>query len=111
MRVLITGGGGFLGQKLAHALAARGTILGESISAMELIDVLPPAKVDANFPVSVEARDISDPALLVESFSHKPDVVWHLAAVVSGAAEADLDLGMRVNLQGTLNVFEGARSA
>ena len=40
-----------------------------------------------------------------------PDVVWHLAAVVSGAAEADLDLGMRVNLQGTLNVFEGARSA
>ena len=111
MRVLITGGGGFLGQKLAHALAARGTILGESISAMELIDVLPPAKVGANFPVSVEARDISDPALLVESFSHKPDVVWHLAAVVSGAAEADLDLGMRVNLQGTLNVFEGARSA
>ena len=39
MRVLITGGGGFLGQKLAHALAARATILGESISAMELIDV------------------------------------------------------------------------
>jgi nucleoside-diphosphate-sugar epimerase len=65
MRVLITGGGGFLGQKLAHALAARGAILGELISAMELIDVLPPAKVDANFPASVEARDISDPAQAV----------------------------------------------
>ncbi len=86
MRVLITGGGGFLGQKLAHALAARGTILGESISAMELIDVLPPAKVGANFPVSVEARDISDPALLVESFSHKPDVVWQRRTWILGCA-------------------------
>ena len=111
MRVLITGGGGFLGQKLAKALAAAGTIDGHDITAMELVDVVPPAMVDADFPVLAHAYDISDATPVIKSFSHKPDYVWHLAAVVSGAAEADLDLGMRVNLQGTINIFEGARSA
>lgn len=111
MRVLITGGGGFLGQKLARALVARGQIRGRAITAMELVDLVPPAKVKADFPVETHARDIADAAAMAESFRHKPDVVWHLAAVVSGAAEADLDLGLRVNLHGTLNIFEAARGA
>ena len=111
MRVLITGGGGFLGQKLAHALAVRGKIGGRAITAMELVDLTPPQPVTADFPVSTHACDIADPAALAERFRHKPDVVWHLAAVVSGAAEADLDLGMRVNLHGVLNLLEAARGA
>jgi len=111
MRVLITGGAGFLGQKLAHALAKAGRIDGHEITAMELVDVVAPAKVDAGFPVLAHAYDISDAAPVAASFAHKPDYVWHLAAVVSGAAEADFDLGMRVNLRGTMNIFEGARGA
>ncbi len=111
MRVLITGGGGFLGQKLAKALAARGEVRGRAITAMELIDLAPPTRITAGFPVECHARDITDATALAESFRHKPDVVWHLAAVVSGAAEADFDLGLRVNLQGTLNIFQAARQA
>lgn len=111
MRVLITGGGGFLGQKLAHALVRRGQIRGRAITAMDLVDVVPPARVSADIPVETHARDISDPAALAESFRHKPDIVWHLAAVVSGAAEADMDLGYRVNLTGSWNIFEAARAA
>jgi nucleoside-diphosphate-sugar epimerase len=111
MRVLITGGGGFLGQKLAHALAASGKIAGQSITAMELVDVVPPAEVRADFPVLAHAYDVSDPAMVAKSFAHKPDYVWHLAAVVSGAAEADLDLGLRVNLTGTFNILHAARHA
>lgn len=111
MRVLITGGGGFLGQKLARALVASGKIDGHDITAMELIDVVPPAEVPADFPVLAHAYDIADPAPVGTSFGHKPDYVWHLAAVVSGAAEADLDLGLRVNLQGTINIFQAARAA
>ena len=111
MRILITGGGGFLGQKLAKALVARGQIRGKAITAIELVDVVPPAPVEADFPVLTHVYDISKTKQAQECFVHKPDVVWHLAAVVSGAAEADLDLGLRVNLQGTLNIFEGARGA
>ncbi len=111
MRILITGGGGFLGQKLARALIERGTIRGRAITAMELVDLVPPAELHADFPVLAHAYDISKPKPVHASFVHKPDVVWHLAAVVSGAAEADMDLGYRVNLHGTLNIFEGARGA
>ncbi len=111
MRILITGGGGFLGQKLAKALVARGQVRGRAITAMELVDMVRPAPVDADFPVLAHTYDISKAKAVHDSFVHKPDLVWHLAAVVSGAAEADMDLGYRVNLNGTHNIFEGARSA
>ena len=111
MRVLITGGGGFLGQKLAKALVARGQIRGRAITAMELVDIVPPAGLAADFPIFAHAYDISDPKPVHDSFVHKPDVVWHLACIASGGAEADLDLGMQVNLHGTLNIFDGARGA
>ena len=111
MRVLITGGAGFLGQKLARELVARGQVGGREITAIELIDVTPPAAPAADFPVLAHARDITDPQALAESFGHKPEIVWHLAAVVSAAAEADLDLGLKVNLGGTLNLLQAARAA
>lgn len=111
MRVLITGGGGFLGQKLAKALSASGQIRGRAIEAMVLCDIAQPANVDASFDVSCVTADISDQDAVSQLFAKPYDAIWHLAAVVSGAAEADLDLGMRVNLNGTINILEAARAS
>ncbi len=66
--------------------------------------------MDAPFGVSHHAVDISDKAKCDALFQCQPDVVFHLAAIVSGQAEAEFDTGMRVNLDGTLNVFEAARA-
>lgn len=110
MHVLITGGGGFLGQKLAKALAAAGSLRGQSISKMTLCDLEAPRSPEAGFPVECVASDISDRAATTALFAGKPDVIYHLAAVVSGAAEADFDLGLRVNLFGTLNILEESRA-
>lgn len=111
MKALIIGGGGFLGQKLALALARRGQLRGRSISGLVLADLASPAVADAGFPVASIAADITDPAAMAALISEtQPDVIWHLAAIVSGQAEEDFDLGMQVNLQGSINVFEAARA-
>lgn len=110
MKILITGGGGFIGQKLARKLAETGTLRGEPISALTLADLAAPAVPEAAFPVAAIAADISDPAACPALLDGGADVIFHLAAVVSGAAEADFDLGMRVNLDGTLNLFQAARA-
>ncbi|PCJ77052.1 MAG: NAD-dependent dehydratase [Rhodobacteraceae bacterium] len=111
MQVLITGGGGFLGQKLAAALVANPLIAGKPVSGLTLADLVAPSPMNAPFPVECVAADISDASAVNQLFSTTPDVIYHLAAVVSGAAEADFDLGMRVNLGGTMNVLETARQA
>lgn len=110
-RVLITGGGGFVGQKLARALAATGALRGAAITGLTLADVVPPAAVPASFEVTCVTADLSDADAVSRLFEGGFDVIYHLAAVVSGAAEADFDLGLRVNLFGTLNVLQAARAS
>jgi len=110
MRVLIIGGGGFIGQKIAQALAASGTIKGQTITHLALADIAAPAPMEAPFEVSTHAVDIAERDQVDALFSVKPDVIFHLAAIVSGQAEAEFDLGMRVNLFGSINVLEGARA-
>ncbi|MGB0087825.1 MAG: D-erythronate dehydrogenase [Rhodomicrobiaceae bacterium] len=109
MKVLIIGGGGFIGQKLAKALGARGQLRGQPISQMTLADLAVPKAVAASFPVEGRAVDITDAGQVRGLIEARPDVIYHLAAIVSGQAEAEFDLGWSVNLFGSYHVFEAAR--
>ena len=109
MKIIITGGGGFIGFKLAIALLARGTLAAEKITRVTLVDQAFPADLPQDPRLETLAGDISDPGFAARAIAPDTVSVFHLAAVVSGAAEADFDLGMRVNLQGMRNVLEQAR--
>jgi nucleoside-diphosphate-sugar epimerase len=108
MKVVITGGGGFIGSKLARALLASGTLGGQKIVRLVLSDQAFP-----DFPrdtrLETLSGDISDPAFAARAITPDTDSIFHMAAVVSGAAEADFDLGMRVNLGGMRAVLDQAR--
>jgi D-erythronate 2-dehydrogenase len=107
MKISILGGGGFLGRKIAAKLATNGTLGGKPISALTLFDVAEPPKPEAPFPVTSVAGDIV--GLPDNAIPAGTDVVFHLAAVVSAAAEADYDLGRRVNVRGTDAVIDRCR--
>ena len=114
MRVVITGGGGFLGSKLATALLARSKLAGpdgnpHEISKLVLLDTAFPTPRPADPRIEKVTGDLSDGALLERVITPNTASLFHLAAVVSGAAEADFDLGMRVNLDGTRRVLERLR--
>ena len=113
MKVVITGGGGFIGSKLARALLARGCLAApdgtqQKITRLALADqAFPDSPKDAR--LETLAGDIADPGFAARAIAPDTDSIFHLAAVVSGAAEADFDLGMRVNLGGVRAVLEAAR--
>ncbi|PRY86905.1 D-erythronate dehydrogenase [Donghicola tyrosinivorans] len=109
MKVLIIGGGGLVGQKLARALAARETLRGAPISSLVLADVIDPAQVDAPFEVQTVTCDIADPASVASVIDADTDVIYLLAAIVSGQAEEDMTLGYQINMMGTMNVLERCR--
>ena len=116
MRVVITGGGGFIGRKLAMRLLERGSLAGPEgaetrIDELVLFDVAPPQPaLKPDRRLKFVAGDIADPATLRELIDPKTASVFHLAAVVSGQAEADTDIGMRVNLEGTRVLLEACRA-
>jgi nucleoside-diphosphate-sugar epimerase len=110
MNILILGGGGVVGQKLAHQLAKRGTLRGQNISKLVLADIADPAPVDDPFPVETTTCDIADPASVKTCIDADTHVIYLLAAIVSAHAETDFDLGYKINMTGTLNVLERARA-
>ena len=101
MHILITGAAGMIGRKLTQALAARGHLGGREITGLTLVDVVPPT-MPVGIAGAAMAVDLSDPAVAAPLVEQRPDVVFHLAAIVSGEAEADLEKGYAVNLDGTL---------
>lgn len=113
MRVVITGGGGVLGQMLARALVARGGIGAQPggqtrLDELVLVDrIFPPQRVD-DPRLRYELGEIGDAPLLARAAAGA-DALFHLAAVVSAGAEADFDLGMRVNVDGMRAVLEVCR--
>lgn len=116
MRVVITGGGGFLGRKLAQRILHDGRLAGPDGRAAEVREIVlfdqvaPPAEETTDERISVVTGDITDTATVRSLIAPGTTSIFHLAAVVSAGAEADFDLGYRVNLDGTRNVLEAARA-
>src|SRR5688572_12872113 len=101
-----------IGRKLADRLAKDGALNGRAIDKLTLIDIMQPSS-PAGFDGKVEtaAADISAPGEARKAISGRPDVIFHLAAVVSGEAELDLDKGYRINVMGTMALLEAVRLA
>jgi nucleoside-diphosphate-sugar epimerase len=107
MRITILGGGGFLGRRIAARLAREGTLGGRPVTGLTLFDLHRPPGLDAPFPVNTIAGDlVTRPDAAVPSGT---EVIFHLAAIVSAQAEADYELGRRVNLRGTDAVVDACR--
>lgn len=110
MHVLVIGAAGMIGRKLVARLAADGAIGGRRVERLSLVDVVPPA-APAGIPAEAWAADLAAPGEAERMIAGRPDLVFHLAAIVSGEAEADFDKGYRINLDGTRLLFEAIRAA
>lgn len=109
MKVLIIGGAGMIGRKLSQALMARGTLGGAALTQLVLADMVMPLPPLGAVPVETKVVDLTGSDAAKTLIAARPDVIFHLAAVVSGEAEADFDKGYRVNLDATRNLFEAIR--
>ncbi len=112
MKVVVTGGAGFLGQRLIGEVLRRGTLSDPSGAPSVVDEVVAVDQVAAPAVgrVTPAVGDVSDPSFIADVL-RGADSVFHLAAVVSGAAEADFELGMRVNLDGTRALLDALRHA
>lgn len=111
MHILITGAAGMIGRKLTARLVGDGRLNGRPIERLTLTDVVAPKKPETFIgKVDIVAADIADPAAVRTMIAGRPDVIFHLAGVVSGEAELDFEKGMRVNLDGSRVLLEAVRA-
>ncbi len=110
MHILIVGAAGMIGQKLAQTLVDNGELNQQKITEITLFDVVEPtAPSGFDGLAHVLTGDLANPQIAHELVAGKPDVVFHLAAVVSGEAEQDFEKGYRINMGGTQNLLEAIR--
>ncbi|HVW54156.1 MAG TPA: D-erythronate dehydrogenase [Rhizobiaceae bacterium] len=112
MHVMIIGAAGMIGRKLSERLVRDGSLSGKPVERMTLVDVVAPAK-PAGFGGQADLRtaDLSAEGEAARLVDLRPDIIFHLAAIVSGEAEADFEKGYRINLDGTRFLFEAIRLA
>jgi len=110
MHILIVGAAGMIGRKLTDRLVQDGTLGGRAITRLTLTDVVEPAK-PAGFKAEIATlqSDLSAPGAAAKLAALRPDTIFHLAAIVSGEAEADFEKGYRINLDSTRGLFEAIR--
>ena len=110
MHILITGAAGMIGRKLIERLTVDRALNGQPIDKLTLMDIVAPSR-PAGFSDHVKVRtgDLADPAIAMKAVSERPDVIFHLAGVVSGEAELNLVKGYHVNLDGTRSLLEAIR--
>lgn len=112
MKILVIGGGGMVGVKLINRLAAEGRLGSAEIGKIIRHDVvLSPPPPASSFPIETLIGDLSAPGEAEKLVAMRPDVIFHLAAIVSGEAEADFEKGYRINLDGTRFLLEAIRMA
>ena len=111
MHILILGAAGMVGRKLTERLLRDGRLGKHEITRMTLQDVVAPTKpANARSRSSVVASDFADAGAAAPLIAHRPDVIFHLAAIVSGEAEAEFDKGYRINLDGTRYLIDAIRA-
>lgn len=108
MHVLVIGAAGMIGRKLVARIAREGAIGGRPVERLSLVDVVAPTAPGA-MAAECWAADISAPGEAARMVAGGPDLIFHLAAIVSGEAEADFDKGYRINLDGTRLLLEAIR--
>ncbi|WP_413989475.1 D-erythronate dehydrogenase [Labrys okinawensis] len=112
MKVLILGAAGMIGRKLFESIAQSGMFGGKKVDEVLLSDVvLPLVPPGLPFTCSASQDDLPARGTVERLISARPDVIVHLAAIVSGEAEADFEKGYRINLEGTTRLFEAIRQA
>lgn len=109
MKILILGAGGFLGRRLARELLSQGEIDGRKISMVTMVDITFPEGRPDLPGVSYHSTDFSDRGTMLRMLDDKPDLIFHLAAIVSGEAEKNFELGMKVNFHASLQLLELCR--
>jgi D-erythronate 2-dehydrogenase len=110
VKALVVGAAGMIGRKLVERLARRAQLGGKPIAALLLHDVVDPAPPAAlPFPARAISSDLSKPGEAEKLLAERPNIIFHLAAIVSGEAEADFEKGYRINLDGTRALFEAIR--
>ncbi|MBD1549073.1 D-erythronate dehydrogenase [Roseibium aggregatum] len=112
VKVLVIGAAGMIGRKLVDRLVKEQNLGGREIGELLLADVVAPSVPSgAPCPVETTACDFSLPGQAEALIAKRPEIIFHLAAIVSGEAEADFEKGYRINLHGTQRLFEAIRLA
>lgn len=119
MKILIIGAAGMVGSKLTQRLLSDARINQQEITQLSLVDVIEPSATNPNagensaqpaIEIVARAADLSQPEVAAQLLADKPDLIYHLAAIVSGEAEADFDKGYRINMDGTRYLLEAIRA-
>lgn len=111
MHILVLGAAGMVGRKLTQQLLRDGRLGTRDITRLTLQDVVAPAKpANAGIPIDIVVSDFSDPASAAPLVAARPEVIFHLAAIVSGEAEAEFEKGYSINLDGTRFLIDAIRA-